>query len=80
MWVKNSLKRAQSLTVSLIFTIFLFSFKIQDSCQKWRKLKFLSFAQVPLQYPAGQKFAQIGSISYSFEIFTLSYFPLKSKW
>ena len=42
LWVKNSVEIALSLTVSKILTFFVFSAKIQDGRQKWRKLKFFN--------------------------------------
>ena len=75
LWVKNSLEIALPLTVFEIFTLFLFSAKIQDGRQKWQKLKFFSLLhRTLLYYPAGQKFARNRSISYGFrDIHTFSF-------
>ena len=53
LWVKNLLEIALSLLISEIFTIFFA--KIQDGCQKWRKLKFFPFAKDTLVVPYGSK-------------------------
>ena len=49
----------------------LFSTKIQDGCQKWRKLKFFPFVQNSLVIPCG---SDIRSISYGFwDIYNFSF-------
>ena len=84
LWVKNSLEFALSLTFRRYFRC-LFSAKIQDGRQKWRKLKFFplcirycwSFSPLNktlLYYPVGQKFTRNRSISYGFrDIHTCSF-------
>ena len=54
-WAKNSLEIALSLTVSEIFTLFLFFAKIQNGRQKFRKLKFFVFTQDNLLLPFGSR-------------------------
>ena len=54
---------------------FSFSAKIQDGCQKWRKLKF--FPSTLLYHPAGQKFVRNRSISYGFP--DIDTFPFSAK-
>ena len=67
LWVKNSLEIGLSLTVYEKFTFFSFSAKIQDGCQKWRKLKFSPLHRTLLYSPVAQKFARNRSISYGFQ-------------
>ena len=57
----------------------LFSAKIQDGCQKWRKLKFFPFEQDTLVLPCGSKIRSKSLSRTVSEIFTLFHFPLKSK-
>ena len=50
-----------------IFNVY-FLLKIEDSRQKWRKLNFFPLLHsILMYYPAGQKFTQNRSISYSFQ-------------
>ena len=46
---------------------FSFSTKIQDGCQKWRKMKFSPRHRTLLYCPVGKKFARNRSISYRFQ-------------
>ena len=76
-------KFAQNCSISYhfedIFNV-LFSAKIQDGHQKWRKLKFFPLHRILLYYPVGQKCARNRSISYSFrDIHTFS-FSIYSLW
>ena len=70
-------KFARNRSISYGFRdIHTFSFctKIQDGCQKWRKMNFSPLYRILLYYPVGQKFARNRSISYSFrDIHTFSF-------
>ena len=65
LWVKILLQISVSYGFRDIHT-FLLSPKIQNGCQRWRKLKFVSLEKYTLVLPVGQKFARNHSISYFF--------------
>ena len=59
LWHPVGQKFARNRSISYSFRdidTFSFSAKIQDGCQKWRKLKFSPFDRRLLYHPVGQKF------------------------
>ena len=79
LWVKNSLEIAMSVTISKIFSMFIFCWKSKIAAKSGENWIFSLLHSILMYYPAGQKITQNPSISYSFRDLKTFSFSAKIK-